>query len=125
MSTLVLVEDVPATAELLPHVGDLLAKGGVLPLQEGGAHGDLVLLQPPGIPRAFRRLVVLDTPAPVLVVLSSAAVWYVVVCGEEGRGRREQKKRRDSGMSYEGQICDERKDDRKGRREGRKEGGKS
>lgn len=86
VSTLVLVDDVPAAAQLFPHVGDLLAKGGVLPLQEGGPHRDLVLLQPPGVPRALRRLVVLDAPAPVLLILSSAAV--CVVCWGVWGGRR-------------------------------------
>lgn len=66
---LVLVDDVPAAAQLLPHVGHLLAQGLVLPLQEGGAHRDLVLLQPPRVSGALRRLVVLHAPAPVLVVL--------------------------------------------------------
>lgn len=95
VSTLVLVDDVPAAAQLFPHVSHLLTKGGVLPLQEGGAHRDLVLLQPPGVPRALRRLVVLDSPAPVLLILSSAAVLYVGVCGEESGGRRE---KNESGM---------------------------
>lgn len=72
MPALVLVDDVPAAAQLLPHVSHLLAKGGVLPLQEGRAHRDLVLLQPPSVPRTLRRLIVLDAPVPVLLVLSSA-----------------------------------------------------
>lgn len=87
MSTLVLVDDVPAAAQLFPHVSHLLAKGGVLPLQEGGAHRDLVLLKPPGVPRALRRLVVLDSPTPVFLILSLAPVLHVGVCmgswGEE------------------------------------------
>lgn len=69
MSTLVLVDDVPAAAELLPHVGHLQAEGSVLALQEGGAHRNLVLLQPAGVARALGRLVVLHPPAPVLLVL--------------------------------------------------------
>lgn len=86
MAALVLVDDVSAAAQLFPHVGHLLAKGGVLSLQEGSPHRDLVLLQPPGIPRALGRLVVLHTPAPVLLVLSAAAVCRVGVCGDEGEG---------------------------------------
>lgn len=84
MPTLVLVDDVPAAAQLFPHVGNLLAKGGVLPLQEGGAHRDLVLLQPPGVARALGRLVVLDPPAPVLLILSSAVYVGGVWGGKRG-----------------------------------------
>lgn len=111
MSTLVLVDDVPAAAQLFPHVGHLQAEGGVLPLQEGGAHRDLVLLQPPGVPRALRRLVVLDAPAPVLLILSSTPVWYVGVCGKEkGRGRRERGSKKKGERSEKGQLCGERKE---------------
>lgn len=49
MSTLKLVEDVAAAAQLLAHVGHLLSESSVLSLQEGGAHGDLVLLKAPGV----------------------------------------------------------------------------
>lgn len=84
VSTLVLADDVPAAAQLLPHVGHLLAKGGVLPFQEGSPHRNLVLLQPPGVPRALGRLVVLGSPVPVLLILLSAPVFDVGVCGEEG-----------------------------------------
>lgn len=106
VSTLVLVDDVPAAAQLFPHVSNLLTKGGILPLQEGRPHRDLVLLQSPGVPRALRRLVVLDSPAPVLFILSPAAVLYVGVCGEESGGRRVQKRE----WNETGQLCDEREE---------------
>lgn len=97
---LVLVDDVPAAAQLFPHVGHLLAKRRILPLQEGGTHRDLVLLQPPGVPRALRGLVVLHAPAPVLLVLPLAAVVVCVGCvGRKERGRGERgRKRGKSGM---------------------------
>lgn len=119
VSTLVLVDDVPAAAQLFPHVGHLQAEGGVLPLQEGGAHRDLVLLQPPGVPRALRRLVVLDAPTPVLLILSSAAVWYVGVCGKEkvGGGEREEQKQKRGERSEKGQLCDERNEKEEGKEE--------
>lgn len=119
MSTLVLVDDVPAAAQLFPHVGHLQTEGGVLPLQEGGAHRDLVLLQPPGVPRALRRLVVLDAPTPVLLILSSAAVWYVGVCGKEkvGGGEREEQKQKRGERSEKGQLCDERNEKEEGKEE--------
>lgn len=103
---LVLVDDVPAAAQLFPHVGHLLAKGSVLSLQEGRAHWDLVLLQSPGVPRALRRLVVFHSPAPVLLILSAAAVWYVGVCGEEGGGRREEEKKtkEEERVGWEGSV---------------------
>lgn len=110
VSTLVLVDDVPAAAQLFPHVSNFLTKGGILPLQEGRAHRDLVLLQPPGVPWALRRLVVLDSPAPVLFILS-AAVLYVGVCGEESGGRRVQK---ESGMRRVSYVMRERKDGKEG-----------
>lgn len=92
MSTLILADDVPAAAQLLPHVGHLLAKGGVLPFQEGGPHRNLVLLQPPGVPRTLGRLVVLGSPVPVLLILLSAPVFDVGVCGKEsGEGRRQRR----------------------------------
>lgn len=92
VSTLVLADDVPAAAQLLPHVGHLLAKGGVLPFQEGGPHRNLVLLQPPGVPRALGRLVVLGSPVPVFLILLSAPVFDVGVCGEEsGEGKRKRR----------------------------------
>lgn len=113
--TLVLVDDVPAAAQLFPHVGHLLAKGGVLPLQEGGAHRDLVLLQPPGVARALGRLVVLDPPAPVLLILSSAV--YVGGCvgrkaGVGGRNKRGE-------WNERGQLCDERGESGKSKEEGK------
>lgn len=49
VSALELVEDVAAAAQLLAHVGHLLSESSVLSLQEGGAHGDLVLLKAPGV----------------------------------------------------------------------------
>lgn len=121
VSSLVLVDDVPAAPQLFPHVGHLLAKRLVLPLQEGGAHRDLVLLQSPGVPRAFGGLVVLDAPAPVLLVLSSSApVWYVGVCGEDG-GRRETQKREES-VGWEGSVVWwEREREWQGRKTERKE----
>lgn len=96
MPALVLVDDVPAAAQLFPHVGHLLAKCGILSLQEGGAHRDLVLLQPPGVPRALCSLIVLDASAPVLLVLSLAPV---VACwgvwgGWKGEERGEEKEER-------------------------------
>lgn len=55
VSRLVFGQNVLAAAELLPHVGHLDAQRRVLLLQEAGADGDLVLLQPPGIPRPLGR----------------------------------------------------------------------
>jgi len=62
-------QHVLAAAAVLTHLGHLLAQRRVLPLQEGGAHRDLVLLQPPRVPRPLRRHVVLLSPGPVLVIL--------------------------------------------------------
>lgn len=113
MAAFILVDDVPAAAQLFPHVGYLLAERSVLSLQEGGAHRDLVLLQPPSVPRTLRRLVVFHAPAPVLLVLSmGAAVWYVGVCGGEGEGRREEER---TEWDEKGQLCDERKGSWEGR----------
>lgn len=50
VSRLVFGQNVFAAAQLLPHVRHLHAQGGVLLLQEAGPDGDLVLLQPPGVP---------------------------------------------------------------------------
>lgn len=47
---LVFSQNVLAAAQLLPQVRYLHAESGVLLLQERGADGNLVLLQPPGIP---------------------------------------------------------------------------
>lgn len=107
MSTLVLVDDVPAAAQLFPHVGHLLTKCGVFSLQEGRAHRDLVLLQPPGVPRALGCLVVFDPPAPVFLILSSAAVLYVGVCGEESGWGGEEKM--ESGRRRVSDVMRERK----------------
>lgn len=69
VSRLVFGQNVLAAAELLPHVGHFDAQRRVLFLEEAGADGDLVLLQPPGIPRPLGRQVVLPAPRPVPVVL--------------------------------------------------------
>lgn len=66
---LVFGQNVLAAAQLLPHVGHLQAQRGVLLLQESGPDGDLVLLEPPRVPRPLRRHVVLPAPGPVPVVL--------------------------------------------------------
>lgn len=95
MPALVLVDDVPAAAQLFPHVGHLLAKRRVLPFQKSSAHRDLVLLEPPGVPRALCGLVVLHAPAPVLIVLPLAAVeacWGVWGGRKEGEERGEEKR---------------------------------
>lgn len=105
MATLVLAEDVPAAAQLLPHVGHLLAKGGILPLQEGGSHRNLVLLEPPGVPRALGRLVVLGAPVPVLLILLSV------------EGRKVGKERQKEERNEKGQWCDD-----EGRDGGKEEG---
>lgn len=73
VSRLVFSQNVLAAAQLLPHVRHLHAEGGVLLLQEAGPDGDLVLLQPPGVPRPLGRHVVLSAPGPVPVVLRSRA----------------------------------------------------
>lgn len=62
-------QDVLAATTVLPHLGHLPTQRCVLPLQEGGAHRDLVLLQPPRITRALRCHVVLLSPGPVFVIL--------------------------------------------------------
>lgn len=67
--SLVLGQDVLALAQLFPQVGHLLPERRVLLLQEGGADGDLVLLQPARVPRPLGSHVVLSAPCPVLVVL--------------------------------------------------------
>lgn len=54
--------DLLAAAAVFPQLGHFLSQRGVLPLQEGGADGDLVLLQAPGVPRALRRHIVLLPP---------------------------------------------------------------
>lgn len=50
VSGLVFSQNVLAAAQLLPQVRYLHAESGVLLLQEAGPDGDLVLLQPPGVP---------------------------------------------------------------------------
>lgn len=62
-------QNILAAAAVLPHLGHLLPQRSVLPFQEGGAHRDLVLLQPSCVTRAFRRHVVLLSPGPVFVIL--------------------------------------------------------
>lgn len=69
VSRLIFGQNVLAAAELLPHVGHLDAQRRVLLLQEASADGDLVLLQPPGVPRPLGRQVVLPAPRPVPVIL--------------------------------------------------------
>lgn len=76
---LVFGQNVLAAAELLPQVGHLLSERGVLFLQESRADGDLVLLEPASIARAFRRDVVLSATRPVSVVLhgDGVSVWHL------------------------------------------------
>lgn len=66
---LVFSQNVLAAAQLLPQVRYLQAESGVLLLQEGGADGNLVLLQPPGVPWPLGCHVVLSAPGPVLIIL--------------------------------------------------------
>lgn len=75
MSRLVFGQNVFAAAQLLPHVRHLQAQGGVLLLQEAGPDGDLVLLQPPGVPGPFGRHVVLPASGPVPFVLEGQRRW--------------------------------------------------
>lgn len=63
-------QDALAAAAVLAQLGHLLPQRCVLPLQEGGAHRDLVLLQPPGVAGPLGRQVVLPAPGPVPVVLN-------------------------------------------------------
>lgn len=62
-------QDVLAAAAVLPQFGHLLPQRSVFPFQEGGAHCDLVLLQPSGVARTFGCHVVLLSPGPVFVIL--------------------------------------------------------
>lgn len=62
-------QDVLTAATVLPQLGHLLPQRGVFPLQEGGAHRDLVLLQPPRVTRALCCQIVLLSPGPVFVIL--------------------------------------------------------
>lgn len=66
---LVASHDVLAAPVVFAELGHFLAQCHVLLLQEGGPHGDLVLLQPAGVTGAFCRHVVLLSPLPVLLVL--------------------------------------------------------
>lgn len=66
---LVLGQDVLGASQLFPQVGHLLPQSRVLLLQEAGADGDLVLLEPPRVPGPLRRQVVLPAPGPVFVIL--------------------------------------------------------
>lgn len=58
--------------QLLAHGHHLLAQQGILLLQEGRPHRDLVFLEPPGIAGPLGRLVVLVPSAPVLLILRRA-----------------------------------------------------
>lgn len=80
MAILVFVDDVATSAELFAHVGHFLSESGVLSLEESGADGDLVLFKAARVTWALRRLVVLYTPAPVLLILK---------VGREQDGNRE------------------------------------
>lgn len=62
-------QDGLASSAVFPQLGHLLPQRRVLPLQEGGAHRDLVLLQPPRVTGTLRRHVVLLPPGPVSVIL--------------------------------------------------------
>lgn len=62
-------QDVLTAATVLPQLGHLLTQRCVLPLQEGGAHRDLVLLQATSVTRTLRCHVVLLPPGPVLLIL--------------------------------------------------------
>lgn len=64
-------QDVLAAAAVLPQLGHLLPQRRVFPLQEGGAHRDLVLLQPPCVARALCCHVVLLSPGPVSLILGA------------------------------------------------------
>lgn len=67
--SLISSQDVLAATAILPQLGHLLPQRGILPLQEGGSHGDLVLLQPPCITGALCCHVVLLSPGPVFLIL--------------------------------------------------------
>lgn len=62
-------QDVLAATTVLPHLGHLLPQCRVFPLQEGGAHRDLVLLQPPCVTRTLCSYIVLLSPGPVFLIL--------------------------------------------------------
>lgn len=69
---LVASQDALAAAAVLAQLRHLLPQRRVLPLQEGGAHCDLVLLQPPGVAGALGSYVVLLPTWPVLLILGEA-----------------------------------------------------
>lgn len=50
VTRLIFSQNVLAAAQLLPHVRHLHAECGILFLQEASPDGDLVLLEPPGVP---------------------------------------------------------------------------
>lgn len=67
--SLVASQDILTAPAVLSQLGHLLPQSCVFPLQKGGAHCDLVLLQPPRIPRTLRCQIVLLPPGPVLLIL--------------------------------------------------------
>lgn len=69
VSRLVFGQNVLAAAQFLAQVGHLRSQRRVLLLQESGTDGDLVLFQPPGVPRTLGRDVVLSASCPVSVIL--------------------------------------------------------
>lgn len=71
--------DLLAAAAGLPELGHFLTQCRVFPLQEIGAHGDLVLLYTPRVPRTLRRQVVLLPPRPVPFVLKGKKYIYLYI----------------------------------------------
>lgn len=65
-------QDVLAAPAVLPQLGDLLPQCGVFPLQEGGSHRYLVLLQPPRVTGTLCCNVVLLPPGPVFIILGES-----------------------------------------------------
>lgn len=81
MTVLVFANDVATAAQFLADLCQLLPEAGVLPLQEGGAHRDLVLLDAASVARALGCLVVFIPARPVLLVLKqrereSVSGWF-------------------------------------------------
>lgn len=63
------MNEAATAAQFLADLCQLLPEGGVLPLQEGGAHRDLVLLDAASVAGALGCLVVLIPAGPVLLIL--------------------------------------------------------
>lgn len=69
MTVVIFANDVATAAQFLADLRQLLPEGRVLPLQEGGAHRDLVFLDAASVARAFGCLIVFVPAGPVFLIL--------------------------------------------------------